>query len=229
VAVVIGSTTFEIMTGGRILAKYVDGAWIILDYSDGRAQRVISGSIISDSLASYCVTNRTIAPGAVDGTKLGIASVSQLKMADDSVGTDELIDLNVTESKLANQAVTAIKIADEAVDSYHLKDQSVTKSKLAMPIFLGPDSAGSSSGATINPIHRRLYRLSGQIPTTVPIAATSNEGLVIYVFSGSSTTNDPWSIAYMDVEGATITRSIPRGGTVAMMSQSVGWLCIGVG
>jgi hypothetical protein len=58
-------------------------------------------------------------------------AVTLVKMADNSVGTAELVDLNVTTAKLADNAVTLVKMADNSVGTAELVDLNVTTAKLA--------------------------------------------------------------------------------------------------
>ena len=65
-------------------------------------------------------------------------SVENNMMADNSVGTSELIDLNIVEGKLANDSVSADKLrdststdSDRAVTTNHIRDNAIVESKVA--------------------------------------------------------------------------------------------------
>jgi hypothetical protein len=64
-------------------------------------------------------------------------AVTLVKMADNSVGTAELVDLNVTTAKLADNAVTLVKMADNSVGTAELVNDAVTLAKM------GDESVGS--------------------------------------------------------------------------------------
>jgi hypothetical protein len=57
-------------------------------------------------------------------------SITEPKLATDSVSTDKIINLNVTEEKLADGAVTTDKIEDGAVTASKLADGAITVDKL---------------------------------------------------------------------------------------------------
>lgn len=83
------------------------------------------------SISSYFETHRTAS--TLDHPD---RSVQQRHMANSSVGTNQLIDLNVTEAKLASGAVTSAKIGTSAVQTTHIKDSNVTKPKLEQSLRL---------------------------------------------------------------------------------------------
>ena len=65
-------------------------------------------------------------------------SVENHMMADNSVGTSEIIDLNILETKLANDSVTADKLkdsastdSDRAVTTNHIRDNAIVESKIS--------------------------------------------------------------------------------------------------
>lgn len=94
--------------------------------------------------------------------------ITQAKMANDSVGTNELIDANVTNAKLATNAVTQVKIADFSVGTNELIDLSVNSTKIADSTigivkldFGTPDTLigyNPSGAPTEIPIEGLLYR-----------------------------------------------------------------------
>lgn len=98
------------------------------------------GPVETGGIKDDAVTQDKIADDAVGTDQIEDDAVTQDKIADDAVGTDQLADnavvtgkiLNgaVTEDKIANDAVTTGKIANGAVTSPKLADAAVTYSKV---------------------------------------------------------------------------------------------------
>lgn len=111
-------------------------------------------SITENKLANDSVTAAKIANGAVGETELATNAVTQAKMADNSVGTAEIINANVTDAKLANNSVTTDKILNGAV----------TDVKLAVPKV---DQAAVGNLLTANQASFENGTLDGWVQTSV--------------------------------------------------------------
>jgi len=73
---------------------------------------------------------------------------SVVTIPNNSVGTNAIIDLNVTTGKLADGGVTALKIATDAVETAKIKDLNVTTAKLAALAVTGEKIAGGAIDST---------------------------------------------------------------------------------
>lgn len=98
------------------------------------------------------VNSKSLSPAAV----VGDGSVTNVKLANDAVGTSKILNnavttakilnANVTADKLAADAVVESKIADDAVSTDKLVDDAVTNDKLAN-IARGSVKVGGASNA----------------------------------------------------------------------------------
>lgn len=105
-----------------------------------------------------------LSPGCITTTELANDSVTNAKMADNSVGTNEIINASVTNGKIADNAVTEAKIADSSVTVNKLGAGSVTKTKLASLGQQISASSGSFTNTTSTP--QDVTNLSCTITTT---------------------------------------------------------------
>ena len=72
-------------------------------------------------------------------------TISQSMMSDDSVGTNEIVGLAVTEGKIASSAVTEGKIASSAVTEGKIADGAVTSAKIADGTIVNADISASAA------------------------------------------------------------------------------------
>ncbi len=68
--------------------------------------------------------------GITGSTKLLTGSVTEGKLASNSVSTVKIVDQAVTEDKIADDAVTTVKILDDAVTTLKIVDDAITTDKI---------------------------------------------------------------------------------------------------
>ncbi|MDO8365794.1 MAG: hypothetical protein Q7T20_03275, partial [Saprospiraceae bacterium] len=152
---------------GQVL-KWNGTAWApAMDESGNVALTGGAGISITGNAPNYLITNTgdanalddiTIASqanGDVSGpfSNLQIKPnvVTSVEIADNAVGTSEIIDGSVTSAKLAANSVTTVKIADGAVMTSKLADNSVTSDKIVDGTVNSVDLANQAvTGAKID-------------------------------------------------------------------------------
>jgi len=85
------------------------------DGSNHPAERIMSGDATLSNIGVLDLTD-----GAVETSELAADAVTNAKLADNAVQTENILDLNVTNPKLANDVVTNAKIADDAVQTENI-------------------------------------------------------------------------------------------------------------
>ena len=108
-----------------------------------------------DTNAGDDITTATQANGDVSGPfsnlQIKANAVTSAEIADNAVGTSEIIDGSVTSAELAANAVTTVKIADGAVITAKLADNSVTSVKIVDGTISTVDIANQAiTGAKID-------------------------------------------------------------------------------
>ena len=75
------------------------------------------------------------AGGSLSGTYpnpvIGLGKVTKSMMASASVGTNQIVDMSITEDKYAMGSVLSGAIGDTAIETRHIKDNQITASKIA--------------------------------------------------------------------------------------------------
>ena len=99
---------------------------------------IIDGTINGSELGENSVTNRELAPDAVQTYNIVDKNVTQAKLADGAVGTDQIIDGSITGDKLSPDAISDAAIADRSLDAIKLKLNTLTADEI------GPDAVGAS-------------------------------------------------------------------------------------
>jgi hypothetical protein len=89
------------------------------------------GTVTERILADESVTNVKIRDGAVTTNKIMNLNVTTAKLASQSVITDKIANNAVTTAKLGNESVTAAKIANLNVVTDKIANEAVTTAKLA--------------------------------------------------------------------------------------------------
>jgi len=70
-------------------------------------------------------------------------SIVQALMANDSIGTDNIIDANITEAKIVDGAVSVDKLASDSVTTVKILDGAITSDKLESALQQGVNPAGT--------------------------------------------------------------------------------------
>jgi hypothetical protein len=150
---------------------------VTIDVDGLGAKNIFVGS--ATALSSGDLVAGRIAQIEYDGTRF---QLYQSSIADDSITTAKIVDLNVTTAKLANNAVTTAKItdlnvttgklADNAVTTVKITDANVTTAKIADANITAAKLDGAQSGTA--PIYgaRAWVNFNGQ--GTVAIRASGN-------------------------------------------------------
>ena len=181
-------------------AIYVEGATAndfetTLQFTDPTADRTITmpdatGTVaLTSDLSSYAPLNSPTFTGTVS---LPNNTISQSMMSDDSVGTNEIGGLAVTEAKIADGAVTNVKVsASAAIDQSkiaNLTTDLAAKAPLASPTFTGtvtvPTPTNSTDAATkayVDAVTEGLH-----IHPSVVAATTANITLATGVENGDT-------------------------------------------
>lgn len=97
----------------------------------GGSPEIPDGSITTEKLANYCVTNAKLGPLSVGWANLRNHCINSLKIDAKSIVAENLADDCVTTDKLADSAVTADKIKASAVGTSQLAPLAVTTDKIA--------------------------------------------------------------------------------------------------
>ena len=180
-------------------------------------------------LATDAVTNAKLADNAVQTDnimdlnvttgKLAADAVTNAKLADNAVQTENITDLHVTTGKLAADAVTNAKLADNAVLADNIMDGVITNAKLATP-FVAADAVGAVQATDF----RAVQLHSTTMPTTL------NTSVLLYSVhldpSGTGTITTTVPIGAF--EGQTINVTATRGmtitwsGTTPAISRGIG-------
>ena len=141
-------------------------------------------------------------------------TISQSMMGDNSVGTNEIVELAVTTAKIADLAVTNGKIADLAVTTGKIADLAVTAAKIAdLTVTEGKIADSAVTSAKI----ASLTIVDGDISATAAIDWTK---------LGISSTVSSTEIGYLDgVTGPIQTQLDGKQATVANVSDvEIGYL-----
>lgn len=103
-----------------------------LDPSGNRRAVIYNQHLVSSaqSPGSETVNTNVIRDLAVTNAKLAANSVTTVKISDNSVTTNKLVDGSVTEPKIASNAVTTVKILDSAVTTNKINNLAVTTAKI---------------------------------------------------------------------------------------------------
>ena len=95
----------------------------------------------SDQLADDAVNSEHIAAGALDAEHYATGSVGALAIQNDSVRDIELAPLSVGTPELIDDAVTQDKMADDSVGTNQIKDNAITNSHFATGVVDTPELA----------------------------------------------------------------------------------------
>ena len=96
-----------------------------------RDSDIADNAITLAKMADDSVGADELMDSSVGTAALATNAVTLAKMADSSVGTSELVDTSVTNAKLATDAVTNAKVANDAINTAEIVDNAVTTAKIA--------------------------------------------------------------------------------------------------
>jgi hypothetical protein len=217
------------MTLSFVPANTNSGA-VTLDLDGLGAKNVFVGS--STALSSGDLVAGRIAQIQYDGTRF---QLYQSSIADNSVTTAKIVDLNVTTAKLAANAVTTAKItdlnvttgklADNAVTTIKITDANVTTAKVADANITAAKLSGAQSGSA--PIYAARAWVNFDGTGTPAIRASGNVTSITDNGTGDYTVN--FSTAMPDANygysisksgNANIGKTVGQGGASAQFSPT---------
>jgi hypothetical protein len=179
------------MTLSFVPANTNSGA-VTIDVDGLGAKNVFVGS--STALSSGDLVAGRIAQIQYDGTRF---QLYQSSIADNSVTTAKIVDLNVTTAKLAANAVTTAKItdlnvttgklADNAVTTIKITDANVTTAKIADANITAAKLSGAQSGSA--PIYGARAWVNFNGTGAVTIRASGNVTSITDNGTGDYTVN----------------------------------------
>lgn len=142
---------------------------------------------------------------AIDTAELADDAVTQAKVANDAVGSPEIIDGSVDTAELAATAVTQAKIASGAVGSNEIADGSVTSTDISDGTI---QDADISSSTTIN-----RGKLDDELIVTGPVTTnTTTSGEEVVLVDPSGTGSLTITLASSDVSQGNVVQIIDVGG-----------------
>ena len=155
------------VSGNSMLARDEDSTGVLVEKTVGNKEFLVgSGNGFNSVALSNDVTMEndgsvTISDNAVKTNNINAASVTQAKMANNSVGTNQLIQNSVTggndgkialdtidHTNITNNAIKTGHITDEAVLTNKIKDSQVIMTKLSNAIQNKLNSFNQGTGAT---------------------------------------------------------------------------------
>ena len=204
---------------------------VTLDLDGLGAKNIFVGS--STALSSGDLVAGRIAQIQYDGTRF---QLYQSSLADNSVTTAKIVDLNVTTAKLAANAVTTAKItdlnvttgklADNAVTTIKITDANITTVKIADANITAAKLNGAQSGTA--PIYGARAWVNFDGTGTVTIRASGNVSSITDNGTGDYTVN--FSIELSDTNYAVVLGGLvgTNGSNITMPAiQSTGGLSVG--
>ena len=144
----------------------------------------LANSVVAAIAANTAKTSNATHTGDVTGsTSLTIANnaVTQAKIADDAVGTDQIATSSITNNRLSNDAVTTAKIADQAVTTGKLANDAVDYGKLA-------DGAVLASKLATNSVQTAKIVDEAVTLAKLPHGTSSNDGKFLRANNGADPT-----------------------------------------
>ena len=197
----IGVFTSTIVMEGSTADSYE----LTLSAGDPTADRTITfpdatGTVaLTSNLSSYAPLNSPTFTGTVT---LPANTISQSMMGDDSVGTNEIGGLAVTEAKIADGAVTSVKIANGTIVNEDINaSAAIALSKLATDPLARANHTGTQTASTISDFDTQV-RTSKVTDLTAPTGSFSMNSQKITNLGTPSASTDAATVAYVDAATA---------------------------
>jgi hypothetical protein len=161
--------------------------------------------------ATASTTYAPLASPTFTGTvTLPANTISQSMMSDDSVGTNEIGGLAVTEAKIADGAVTSVKIANGTIINEDINaSAAIALSKLATDPLARANHTGTQTASTISDFDTQV-RTSKITDLSVPTSSFSMNSQKITSLATPTDATDAATKAYVDAvtEGLHIHTSV---------------------
>ena len=137
--------------------------------------KIAPGTVDTNELADSSVTNTKLANNSINAAKIADGSVSTAELANSAVTEQKLSNNAVSSAKIADNAVTAAKIANAQVGTSELADSSVTNAKLANnSVNAATIADGSVSTAELANNAVPLSKLKKTIPYNSTYSVSAN-------------------------------------------------------
>ncbi|HEX21148.1 MAG TPA: hypothetical protein ENH19_00665, partial [Actinobacteria bacterium] len=140
-AFIWGGTTN--LTSGPVLP---DGRYtILIQANDGSGTGEVAGDFY---ILSHLITSGMIENGSITRDKLAFGAIDGARIAEHSIGMDQLASITVLSGNIGDGSVTEPKIAADAVTTPKIADGAVTTPKLADGAVTGAKIANGTVGQT---------------------------------------------------------------------------------
>src|SRR4051794_33272405 len=106
------------------------------DYTDEMARDAVASILMDSSTVGFVyddignLISANVVPGSITNIMLASDSVGRQQLTDGAVDADKIFDGSVISSKIDDGAVTTTKFADSSITNAKLADGSVTNTKL---------------------------------------------------------------------------------------------------
>lgn len=116
---------------GNATVETEDGTFVVNVAGDDNGPMPLPGTIVSTELADGSVTEEKLASNSVTGIKIVDGTITAGKLVEGIIVTKYLADGSVTSIKLADGSVTSTKLLDGVVVTDKIGDAAITEIKLA--------------------------------------------------------------------------------------------------
>ena len=169
----IDSAVHDYSAGSTIRAKNLNDnqKQVLYGIEESKLVTVTSGGITTGSKNDVTVNSDT-------DWIINTNAIQQSMMANDSVGTDEIINGNITEAKLATGAVTTDKLKSDAstdsnrpVTTNHIRNDAVTYSKIQNVATANRVLGSTSAGGVVSELEVTTDLIAGEAITEAKLKA----------------------------------------------------------
>ncbi len=183
-AFIWGGTTN--LTSGPVLP---DGRYtILIQANDGSGTGEVAGDFY---ILSHLITSGMIENGSITRDKLAFGAIDGARIAEHSIGMDQLASITVLSGNIGDGSVTEPKIAADAVTTPKIADGAVTTPKLADGAVTGAKIANGTVGQTqINSVGLDADTLDGKHAAAFDSADASETTARIAADAADVTTDD---------------------------------------
>jgi len=181
-------------------------------YTDEMAQDAVGGILTDSSTIDFTYNDAgpSITAIVID------SSITDAKLASDSVTTVKILDSNVTANKLASDSVTTVKILDANVTANKLASDSVITAKILdanvtnAKIATGIDAAKLADGSVSNAEFQYINSLSSNAQTQIS-ARLQNVDSEQLTLNGTDITNQYKDLGFAAYSASSISLSVVGG------------------
>ena len=154
--------TRDLLLSGNFVPSYPSGVTIVQGTYDPTATNVVKILCVDKTLENFYLfinpdTNLIVTDNITD------SSITNAKMADDSVNTTEIVD----------NAVTLSKMADNSVGTAEIIDESITSAKMVNTHAVSVITTNTTA------VRNTLYVLNANLTLTLPASPSSGDSIKI--------------------------------------------------